>query len=73
MYGMGTFLNTSLSLTHIPDSRTGKSGLKSDSEAWDDALFVPGFFGGCKAEFYILSTFPMVWAASFCAEVVTWA
>ena len=44
-----------------------------DSEVWDDALLVPGFSIIYNAEFYMLSTFPMVWAASFCAEVVTWA
>lgn len=54
-------------------SRAGKSGLKSASEAVNDVLVVHGFSIGCKADFYILSTFPMVWAASFCAEVVTWA
>ena len=32
-----------------------------------------GFSIGCKTEFYILSIFTMVWTASFCAEVGTWA
>lgn len=41
-------------------ARTEKSGLKSDSEAWDDSLFAPGFYFGCKADSYMLSTFPLV-------------
>ena len=44
-----------------------------NNEGWDDTLFVPGFSIIYNAEFHMLSTFPMVWAASFCAEVVTWA
>jgi len=67
------FHKTCLSLIHFPGSRAGKSGLKFDSEGWDDVVFVPAFSIGYKAEFYIFSTFPMVWAASFCAAVVTWA
>ena len=30
-------------------SRVGESGLKLNSEAWDDVLLVPGFSIGCKA------------------------
>lgn len=67
------FHKTCLSLVHFPGSGAGKSGLKFDSEGWDDALFVPAFSAGYKPEFHTLSTFPMVWAASFWAAVVTWA
>ena len=38
-----TFILISYFLTQFPSSRAGKSGLKFDSEGWDDALFVPGF------------------------------
>ena len=54
------FHKTSLSSVHFPGSRAGKSELKLNSEAWDDALFVPGFSIGCRVEFHILSTFPIV-------------
>ena len=54
------FHKTSLSLVQFPGSRAGKSGLILDSEGWDDALFVPAFSIGYKAEFYILRIFPMV-------------
>ena len=45
------FHKTFLSSVHFPGSRAGKSGLKFDSEGWDDALFVPAFSVGYKAEF----------------------
>ena len=58
---LGDLLHLSfLSLVHFSDSRAGKSGLKFDSEGWDDTLFVPAFSIGYKAEFYILRIFPMV-------------
>ena len=46
------FHKTFLSSVRFPGSRAGKSGLKSDSKAWDDALFVPGFSIGYKAELH---------------------
>ena len=32
-----------------------------------------GGFYGLQSRIYILRIFPVVWAASFCAVVVTWA
>ena len=42
----------------FPGSRAGKSGLKFDSEAWNDVLVVPGFSVGYKAEFTGSGYFP---------------
>ena len=53
------FHRISHSLIHVPGSIAGKSGLKSNSEAWDDALIVHGFSIVYKADFHILRTFPM--------------
>ena len=49
---------TFLSLVHFPGSRAGKSGQKSDSEGWDDALFVPAFSIGYEAQFTYSGYFP---------------
>ena len=59
------FHKTFLSLVRFPGSRDGKSGLKFDSDAWSDAMVVPGFSVGYKADFYIVRTCPKVSAASF--------
>ena len=52
------FHKTFLSWVQFPGSRAGISGLKSDSEGWDDALFVPAFSIGYKAEFTHSGYFP---------------
>lgn len=52
------FHKTFLSSVHFPGSRGGKSGLKSDSEAWNDVLVVPGFSVGYKVEFTGSGYFP---------------
>ncbi len=52
------FHKTSLSWVQFPGSRAGKSGLKSDSEAVNDALVVHGFSIGYKAEFTGSGYFP---------------
>ena len=56
-------------MTSFPNDRAGKSILTSNNKAVNEPLVVHGFSIGCKAEFYMLSTFPMVWAVSFCAAV----
>ena len=43
------FHKTSLSFVRFPSSGAGKSGLKFDSEAWNDVLVIPGFSIGYKA------------------------
>lgn len=54
------------------DHVTGKLGININGESWGGVLAVPGFSVGYKP-FYALRMLPMVAAASFCAEVVTWA
>ncbi len=36
------------SFVRFPKSRVKKSGVKSDSKAWDDVLFVPGFLSAAN-------------------------
>ena len=61
------FHKTSLSLIQFPHSRDGKSGIKFDSDARDDALVVPGFSVGCKAVFSCFFAFAEFYLfISFC-------
>lgn len=55
IYGDGTRKHVS---TSISGARPGKSQQKDNSETWDDALLVPGFPIGYKAEFTYLEYSP---------------